>query len=412
MLSRLYTPEQYGEFGVFVSVLSIVNSILFLSYENTIIKSNREKDLLSLVTLCLLISGLVIMLTAAVFIVGDFIDIYFFSNFNNVILLVLVLSSSSILGVLRLIENRYNNYGRISYTNITVGVVQSGSKVFFGSVVKLWDGLIFGNLFGQLSGSLFLILFRIKSIHKLRFKKVSFQHMMSLAAEYKKFPIYDAPAKLLEFSILNLVLIILSSFFSESEIGYYSMVLQLVLLPVGLIGSAIGSVYFRELSGNPLTQTNIQSSTRRVLRITFILSILPSLFFIFGGDFLLVWLLGPNWGPSGKIALILSVFSMPVILSQPVLPALKVLDKQEVRLKVNFMALVLSLGSIVITLNFFEEFISVILVYSIVYTLTQFYLLFKILKFTNVNYGSMFPKAFAISVVTYVLLAVRLYYVF
>ena len=42
ILSRLYSQENYGDWGIFSSAYMIVNALLFLSYENTIVKTKDE----------------------------------------------------------------------------------------------------------------------------------------------------------------------------------------------------------------------------------------------------------------------------------------------------------------------------------------------------------------------------------
>lgn len=55
-------------------------------------------------------------------------------------------------------------------------------------------------------------------------------------------------ARFLEFTVGNIVIIILSFFYGDNELGCFSMVMQFILLPIAIIGSAMGNVYYRELS--------------------------------------------------------------------------------------------------------------------------------------------------------------------
>lgn len=231
-----------------------------------------------------------------------------------------------------------------------------------------------------------------------------------LSIKYKKFPIYDAPAKLIEFSVINLVIIILSNYFEKEEIGYFSMVIQFILLPISVVGSAMGNVYYKELSENYYNPSAISSITRKVAKISFILSLFPILFLTFGGDKLLVLILGDKWIPAGSMALILAIYSVPVILSQPLLPAFRTLDKQEIRFKLNVLNFILAIGSLILSAIFFDNINVVLFIYSIFYALVRFWIYYKILKITNLNFKAVSKYFIGIIILCYLMLIIRMYF--
>ena len=106
ILSRLYTPADYGDWGVFSSVFYVINSFLFLSYENTIVKSNNEKEVPNLIGICVVVSSIVILLTLLTFSVGSLMGVDFFCNFPSVKLLVLLLGAQAIHVIANNIANR------------------------------------------------------------------------------------------------------------------------------------------------------------------------------------------------------------------------------------------------------------------------------------------------------------------
>lgn len=87
ILSRLYTPEEYGVWGVFSGVLFILNSFIFLSYENTIVKSNNDDEIPSLLILCLGVSIMISLLSSVLFWTGKILSISFFLKYPNVLYL-------------------------------------------------------------------------------------------------------------------------------------------------------------------------------------------------------------------------------------------------------------------------------------------------------------------------------------
>jgi O-antigen/teichoic acid export membrane protein len=166
----------------------------------------------------------------------------------------------------------------MSISNIINGSSQASIRILLGLFPIVSYGLIVGNIFAQFIAVIYLIYplhTYIKMYSKEKFRMISIK---DLSIKYKKFPIYDAPAKFIEFSVINLVIIILSNYFEREEIGYFSMVIQFILLPISVVGSAMGNVYYKELSENYYNPSAISSITRKVAKISFILSLFPILF--------------------------------------------------------------------------------------------------------------------------------------
>ena len=65
ILSRLYTPEAFGDYGVFINYASVIAIVICARYEYAIMRPRREVDALNLVALCLLLAcGVTVLLYA------------------------------------------------------------------------------------------------------------------------------------------------------------------------------------------------------------------------------------------------------------------------------------------------------------------------------------------------------------
>lgn len=407
ILSRLYTPEDYAGWGVFSSVLFIVNSFLCLSYENAIIRTNKREEVPNLVALCLLVALFVIFLTGIVFIAGRLLHIKFFNEFPSIILLLATLLVTVIHSIFLCVVNREKNYTLMSVVNVSNGLTQALVRILLGVFPIISLGLIWGNLFGHVVAALILIVFITRELTNISLN-VSVDGIKEVAKKYQKFPKYDAPAKFVEFTVANVVIIILSHFFAKSEVGCYSMCMQFILLPITVIGSAIGNVYYREISEQN-EKSQVRNSTIKVAKMNLLLSILPILFLTLGGDSLLVLFLGSKWENAGTMAIIMSIFSLPVILSEPLLPAFRALDKQEYRLRLNVINLVFSIGSLITASLFFDKIYIVLLIYSIIYSIIRFIFFFTVLKLTDVSIINVTKWFVPIIVSVYALVAARFF---
>jgi O-antigen/teichoic acid export membrane protein len=91
ILTRLYTPEIFGEWGVFSSFVAIVNIGLFLGFENVIIQA-KEEELSKIIKLCITISASIIVIIAIIFYGGIKGEFHFFTNFPTPPILIIYLS--------------------------------------------------------------------------------------------------------------------------------------------------------------------------------------------------------------------------------------------------------------------------------------------------------------------------------
>lgn len=409
ILSRLYTPQDYGIWGVFSGVLYIVNAVIFFSYENTIVKNTDDFELPNLISICLIICTLTSLLVGMIFGIGRLFDISFFIEFPSPVLLSITLWVSALFTLSTCIANRASKYGTMSAVNIINGFSQAAIRILFGVFPIVTYGLIYGNLLAHFIASVIAIWILYPFLKTIFMNKVTLSLIVSSAKKYKKFPLYDAPARCMEFTVGNIVVVVLSFYFGKNEIGCFSMVMQFILLPITVIGSAMGNVYYRELSKIASDKNGIMLTTIKVAKMTFFLSLLPIVFLAFGGDKLLVIFLGNDWNSAGRMALCLAIYSVPVILSEPLLPIFRVLNHQEQRLKFNIINLILSVGSLMISASFFDNIYVVLCIYSTFYAIVRFSIYLRLLNLTNVSTRSINPYFTILLALCYFLLIGRIF---
>ena len=125
---------------------------------------------------------------------------------------------------------------------------------------------------------------------------------------------------------------------------------------------------------------------------------------------LLVLFLGEQWEVAGKMSLCLVVFSVPLILSEPLLPLFRCLDKQEMRFSLNAFCLFLSLGSLIIVSVFNRNIYISLLTFSSMYAFVRYLMYFRVLKLVDISYKKVSKFFLYIVIGAYLLLGVRLFW--
>ena len=407
ILSRLYGPEPFGEWGVFSSFIAIVTIGIFLGFENTIVKAEKS-DVKNILRLCLIISLFICILIAFVFYLGSKLYIPFFIGFPTPWIMVIYLVVYSIYTISYNLCNRYEQFSSLAISHIVLGVSQALFRIFFGIVaVTAVNGLILGTTTAEVFAMIFLLFCIAKTSPNWKKQIISVSKIKYIITRYKNFPIYDAPSSMMSFAAFNLPIIILAYYFDKQSIGCYSMVLQLLLLPMSFVGSAIGKVYYQELCQQAQTSDQIKDTTAKVVRITAFISILPLLFIACGGDKIIVLFLGAKWVVAGNVALCLSLWSFPTILTQPLLPLFRTLDKQKVLLYYDFAYFVLGIGSILLLCCFDFNLYIILTTYSIVCFIVKISLFKRILLLSDLKWMA-FQKFVPLWLFSIVVLIVRL----
>lgn len=400
ILSRLYGPSAFGEWGIFSSFTSIVAIVMFLSIDNIIVKA-EEEELGNLLVLCGGIGLMAISLLCVAFALFDIYDSVF------CYMIIIYMLAYFVYTIVYNLNNRYGNYSKLAISNVLKGATQAIARislgVFFLGVI---NGLVCGTILAEIITSLFLVfcLFRIDT-HK--WATVTMKGVKTLLVKYRKFPLFDAPSNLLAFSTLNLPIIILAGTFSKSSIGCFSIVLQLLLLPMSLVGSAMGKVYYQELCSAAGDSQRIEKMSESILNILLMVSVTPMLLLCCGGDYLVVLFLGDSWTTAGHVALILSLWSFPVILTQPLLPLFRAYNIQNVLLRYDILYFVGGIGSLLICCYCSCSMFVTLTVYAAICALVKFALFHKMASIVNYN---LFNHRMALSVWVFAvsLLVVRL----
>lgn len=401
ILSRMYGPEFFGAWGIFSSTFSIISVIMFGSYDNAIIKA-PDRDLRPLCRLCLMTALLVSLATLAIFCIGDATHVEFFITFPSYWLLFTIFIIQTFIVIYTNLLNRSKHYGILSFSNLINGCSQGIFRISWGLITKLGNGLIIGTVLANFVNLVYLT----SKCRPLNMFKSSFSEVIKIAKKYKNFPLYDAPALLLQFAALNLPIIILSFYFSRSDIGCYSLIVQLLVLPISFIGSAMGKVYYQQISTNSENGENvIPRTTLQVLKILAFLSIIPSLVICLGGDALITWFLGSKWTLAGNMAICMTIWSIPTILTESLKYLFRIKDEQRYLLYIEIAYFTLGIGILCFGCYAGWPLLPTIFIYSSVSCLVKFVAFMKILKLSELQL-SMLPKFAIIAIPLTILITI------
>lgn len=281
-LSRIYSDEDFGIFGLYMNILNITIIFSTAKYELAILLPKSERESVNLLGLSGLISvgvSLLLLLLAVFFNkqICDWLGSEEISPWLYYIPL-----STLLVGLFqsfRNYSNREKRYKLIAGANIAQSLGNSLLKVGLGLVVAGAAGLIYGVVFGQVVGGLvFLGLHFRTNRYKWGWLKIS--EMRRLAKVYSLFPRYNMWQGLVNNLSGALPVFVFSSYFSLAAAGIYTFGYMLIYRPVNLVAGAFYQVLYQRFSEKINKGQSFLSELKLFLRQTTLWLFIP--FVVFG----------------------------------------------------------------------------------------------------------------------------------
>lgn len=344
IITRLYTPEQYGVLSIYLAVLTSLSFIGTLNYDMGIpIAENDEKAITTLMVSLTALTASVILLSMVVFLGRSrFLDFFNANELENYVFFILIgLFFKGIYDAFMHWSYREKNYKAITLTKYSQSISKNLLKVLFGLILNNPIGLIIGQIFGDFSGIIALS-YKEKIKKRPLISKVTKDKMISVAKHYKDFPLYTTPRKYLGDITISIPVIFLTAQYGSQVAGFYGLADSIIQLPMNLIGTAISNVYYAEIAAmknrNP---RGVQRLSNKLLVVLILLGIFPLIVLLLWGPILFELVFGNNWTEAGNYARLLSVSIFARLIFKPISNIFDVFEKQRFGFILNVLRTVL-----------------------------------------------------------------------
>ena len=353
ILTRIYTPEDFGVFTLFIAISSIFGSIVTGRYELAIMLPEKDEDAINIFALGFLITFFISLILFIVIFLFHKYFIQFLHNMEIGVWLYFVPISVFFIGIYNLLNyfnNRKKNYKDISNATIVKAIVLAIIQLSVGFIQQGATGLISGQIISNMFANLKLV----KNIMRdqILLSSISKIKIIFLAKKYKDFPKFSMLAVLANSLSQHLTNILISTFYSVSTLGLYSLVYRVLGIPSALIGRAIGQVFFQEATKEKQKTGKTIKSFNSTLKKLIILGLpfFSILFFIIKDIFIIVF--GESWLEAGRYAQCLIPLFFVKFISSSLSSVLVVYEKQKSELIINIILLSSAIGVIYYSIDF------------------------------------------------------------
>jgi lipopolysaccharide exporter len=330
-LARIYGPDAFGMLALFTSLVTTIAVVACLKYELSIMLPRSDRNAANLLgvslTSAIIISILALpllkllqdpllqrlnatelepylwLVAPAVFVSGTFVALNYWNSRNR-------------------------KYRRLSIARIISAMATVGVQFGAGLAGFAYGGsLIAASIVGSGASALILGAQIWHDDGSMIRESLDPGEMAAEAARYRKFPLLDSWSSLLNVISWQLPTFLLSAFFSSSVVGYYALGMNVLQLPMSLIGSAIGQVFFQRAAEAKSDGTLAKIVEDTFLRLS-VVGIFPILLLASIGRELFTVIFGPAWAEAGTFVQILALWTFFIFITSPICALFSVLERQ------------------------------------------------------------------------------------
>lgn len=388
IITRMYGPEAFGLSALFASITGIIAVVACLRYELAIMLPEKDEDAANLLALSLILAATMSIITAFVvwlsrdtllsLLKAPGLEPYLWMVPISVFL-------SGVFLALNYWNSRAKCFGRLSIARLTASVAATGTQLGAGiSGHPTGGNLIGASMLGSAVSTLMLGVQIWKGEKSSLTKSLSWTIFFKMLKRYKTFPILSTWSALLNTVSWQLPILLLSSFFSLKVTGFYSLSFMMISLPMSLIGSAIGQVFFQR-AAEAKRNGGLPHLVENIFEILIVIGMLPMLMLTFEGRDIFVVFFGETWSEAGIFSQILALWALVWFISSPLSTLIDVLEKQEFGLKYNIANFVARLIALSVGGLFFKDARLALLLFAIAGALVYGYLCIGIMLHSGLS---------------------------
>lgn len=302
ILSRLYSPEDFGVLSLFTSVVGMFATVSGFRYYLVLPLVRRERYVHAIVWLSVLLQAVcvaIIALLAAIF--GGYAEGTPYSALLPY--RYLIPAGVFFIGMYSMAVQwaiRERHFTLIAKTKLSQTVAACAINLVGAALGLRPLGLLLGNVAGQSCGMSVLMRTLLK-IGKIKF---DFEKIRRASIYYRKMCIFDTPSAVLNMAGVYILPLLIAFYFSSSVVGAFSMAQNALVLPSSIVGTAIGQV-FTQKAAEARYDGSLASLTARTLELLAKIGIFPILLASFLAPQLFPVILGEKWEEAGRLASLL-----------------------------------------------------------------------------------------------------------
>jgi O-antigen/teichoic acid export membrane protein len=354
LLTRLYTPADFGIFSLYSSALGVVTVIAGLRFE--LAASLPEDDVEAMHVVALAIISTV---AVALFAVITLSVLYSLPQLKREDWLSTIYDYRLAIGVgvlavgfstaLQAWSTRKGRFGLVSKSRLLQALLGVSVQTGMGALKYSATGLVLGHI-AYCAGGIAAMASAIARKDRLSFAQLSVTRLRAAALKYKSFPTYSVPEALFNAAGWYVPIIMIGAVASADELGQLQLATRVIGLPMALLGASVAQVYLVEAPQKLRTGT-LKQFTLGTMRNLFKIAALPMIVLAVLSPVIFPWVFGPQWTRAGEIVLWLAPSYVLQIATSPVVAVLHVTGRLREAMLLQLTGFIVRVGMVFISIK-------------------------------------------------------------
>ena len=321
IVSRLYTPEDFGAFGSFSSVAGIIAAAATLEYTQAVVVPRDEADGFSLFVVSCMATCAVSAATMVVFLAAPALltGTAAISGGLGALLMVAATLAAGFNKSLQAWCVRVKAFKHTSAAQVVRSVSSTGTQIGFGLAHSGSMGLVVSSVLADIMASVNLFRAALPDLIRLR-HAIYPAKLVALAREYRDFPLYAASQNVVNALSQGLPVLLLGQSYGIAVAGAYAFTIRILAAPQGLVTTALRQVLFQRAAETHHSGQSLRPLFVKATAGLFALGLLPTMVLVvwapplFAAVFGAEWLTAGEFGRSLTVWLLFAFCNLPAIL--------------------------------------------------------------------------------------------------
>jgi O-antigen/teichoic acid export membrane protein len=355
VLTRLYTPEDFGALAVFTALVAILAPLVTLRYVLALPLPRHDGVAMNL----LVLSFALMLLCCALIALA--LGLWGGALLTLVSMQVLApwwwLIALGVLGtatyeMLTMWATRKRAYKVIAQTNVTQSAAGAVVKIGLGLAAWAPLGLLVGQVVAQ-TGGIGRLITGFGADLRAQWHHLRASRIRKAAWRHRGFPIWRVPSQFLMVFAQKFILIFFALTFGSATTGQLSVSLLSLTIASNLIAASVSKSFYGEIA-RITSNTDILRLMKEIVLVLAVISAPLSLVLFYSGSWLTVLVLGSNWLLAGRFVEIICLYLPFSLIAVSLSSVLNKIEKQSAYFLLNF---VRALGvSAVLIFSYYLEF--------------------------------------------------------
>lgn len=318
IISRLFSPSDFGVFGSFYSVLGIITAGVTLQYSQAIILPKEKENAINLFFVSCFCTFFVSCILLALCLI-------FPAYLNGLmkteggLFLTLLVAAAIVAGLNQSFQAwcvRIKAFKQTSTSQVVRSVASNSTQIGFGLIKGGGAGLVVSSVLADIVASINLLRVLIPDILAYR-TAIRWDRMKKLAWEYHDFPMYSASQNVINAVSTGLPVLLLTHFFGIAVAGAYAFGVRILMAPMGFVLTALRQVLLQKAAETQHQGGNLSSLYIKVTAGLFGIAFLPVLVIFIWAPQIFSWIFGTQWLTAGLFARGLIIWMLFVFCNLP-----------------------------------------------------------------------------------------------